>query len=100
MEAMSHMRQKRKRIRRHMLSVIQRNRCVICGGLFRTGTPTLEHVVPRVHGGKQAGNLLLSHAPCNTKRGDAKPTGCMLVMLAAANAHLPRMMAEIGRPLT
>jgi 5-methylcytosine-specific restriction endonuclease McrA len=91
---------KRKRIRRHMLSVIQRNRCVICGGLFRSSARSLEHVVPRSMGGAQAGNLLLSHESCNARRGNTPPTGCMLVMLAAANARLPGMMAQIGRPLS
>lgn len=49
---------------------------------------TFEHVLPRHAGGREKGNLLLTHAKCNERRGDAMPTGCLLIMLDAVNARL------------
>lgn len=66
----------------------QNNICCVCGARFGSGKPTFEHVVPKSQGGKRHGNLLLSHYDCNFHRRDAKPTGCMLIMLAAVNARL------------
>ena len=39
---------------------------------------TREHVVPRVHGGKDAWNIVLAHSACNSRRGSALPSEAML----------------------
>ena len=74
--------------KRHLIRNAQRSRCAICGERFGSQPGTLEHVVPRSKGGKHAGNLLVSHLRCNQRRGDANPTGCMLILLDVVNARL------------
>lgn len=76
------------RERRHMIRTAQRNRCSICGQIFGSEPCTLDHVIPRALGGRHLGNMLVAHRHCNTRRGSAKPTGCMLILLAAVNARL------------
>lgn len=75
----------------------QRERCGACGGRVPpldvycapVNRPTLDHVIPRAAGGKGIlGNLLVMHQRCNALKADRRPTGCELLMLAAANARL------------
>lgn len=61
--------------------------CGICGERLRR-SPSVDHVVPRCHGGRNDGNRIIAHVPCNFRKGDRAPTGCELVMLAAVNARL------------
>lgn len=70
--------------RRHIRK-IQSNRCAICGEVFGSGKPTFEHVVPKALGGKNARNIVLTHERCNTLRGHAMPTGCLLIMRELVN---------------
>ncbi|MYL99591.1 hypothetical protein GR702_17660 [Novosphingobium sp. FGD1] len=92
---------KRKaRLRRDRVALLrqaQRKRCGSCGGRVppvgarcsAANRPTLDHVVPRAAGGANAiGNLLMMHHRCNHAKADRAPTGCELLMLAAANARL------------
>lgn len=74
--------------RRVALRAAQNNRCALCGQIFGGGTPTFEHVVPRHRGGRNYGNLVLTHPRCNMRRADALPTGCLLIMLDVVNARL------------
>jgi 5-methylcytosine-specific restriction endonuclease McrA len=91
---------KRKAGRRQKIAVLrkaQRERCGACGRRVPpldvycapANRPTLDHVVPRAAGGKGIlGNLLVMHHHCNALKADRRPTGCELLILAAANARL------------
>ncbi|EJL30086.1 HNH endonuclease [Novosphingobium sp. AP12] len=91
---------KRKARRRHKIAVLrkaQRERCGACGHRVPpldvycapANRPTLDHVTPRAAGGRRIlGNLLVMHQRCNATKADPRPTGCELLMLAAANARL------------
>jgi 5-methylcytosine-specific restriction endonuclease McrA len=47
-----------------------RYRCVYCGGEFRAGELSLDHVQPRMRGGDHsAGNLVTACRACNTLKG-------------------------------
>jgi 5-methylcytosine-specific restriction endonuclease McrA len=61
--------------------------CGICGQRLRKGA-TVDHVVPRCHGGANNGNRLIAHVGCNFRKRDRMPNGCELVMLAAVNARI------------
>ena len=51
--------------------------------------PTFDHVIPRSRGGRRSlDNFLLKHRRCNEIRGNAPPTGCDLVWLAAVRARV------------
>jgi 5-methylcytosine-specific restriction endonuclease McrA len=60
----------------------QENRCYLCPREFTPDDDaTQDHVVPRAKGGKNAGNILLAHARCNTRKGDRLPTASELAYL-------------------
>jgi 5-methylcytosine-specific restriction endonuclease McrA len=61
--------------------------CGLCGERLRR-SPSIEHVVPRCNGGRNAGNRLAAHTQCNFRKGDRMPTGCELIMLAAVNVRI------------
>lgn len=49
--------------------VKQRHLCALCGG-WMFDTPHVDHVVPLSRGGAHVeGNLQLTHAVCNLKKG-------------------------------
>lgn len=49
-------------------------RCVYCGDRLEIETATLDHVVPRAHGGPHLpGNLVPACAPCNRMKADMLP---------------------------
>lgn len=48
---------------------------------------TLDHVVPKAEGGKEAGNFLPAHTKCNNRKGNRMPTGCELIWLEVINAR-------------
>lgn len=73
---------------RNALRAAQGNRCAVCGKMLGSLQPTFEHVTPVHAGGGSRRNLLLTHFACNQQRGDAMPTGCLLIMLDAVNARL------------
>lgn len=61
----------------------QGNACYLCRREFTPDDDaTQDHVVPRSKGGKNAGNILLAHAWCNTKKADRDPTADELAYLA------------------
>lgn len=74
--------------------------CPLCGDLMphdddedgpddRQMVASIEHVIPRSLGGfNRLGNYVATHRGCNRARGDAPPTGCLLVWLLAVNARL------------
>jgi 5-methylcytosine-specific restriction endonuclease McrA len=85
----------RHRGRMMRLWVAQDGRCGLCGEKMPALTTrnkghrwTVDHVWPRRYGFFNLGSTVLAHGPCNTRKGDRDPTGCELVMLAAANARL------------
>lgn len=88
-------RQRREKVA--ILRQAQRKRCGSCGRRVpppgtkcsRANRPTLDHVVSRAAGGVNGlGNLLVMHHRCNALKADRRPTGCELLMLAAANARM------------
>ena len=83
-------------IRTNRLRRLQRNRCYLCGGEFqapipkgtpdrrrlnREGHPTLDHVWPKSAGHGLYRNKLLTHAPCNARKGDRAPRSCEVLYL-------------------
>jgi len=79
----------RKRQFRLALRRAQFGRCAICGGNMKRGkVHSIDHVVPQSRGGRDVGNLVLAHRPCNEAKANREPTGCELIWLAAVNARL------------
>lgn len=67
----------------------QNGLCGICGfGMGPCQAQTIDHVVPRARGGKNAGNVLLAHSDCNSRKGDRAPTTAERATLAKVNARL------------
>jgi 5-methylcytosine-specific restriction endonuclease McrA len=63
--------------------------CGLCRGPLDELSPaTIDHVVPRVLGGRNAGNVLLAHSACNTIKGGRPPTEKELTTLATVNERL------------
>lgn len=62
--------ERRRGIRARLLAE-HGDRCWLCGAPFRRGeVPTLDHLVPRSHGGPDAAdNFRLAHRTCNVRRG-------------------------------
>src|SRR6267142_2686798 len=59
---------KRRRVRR--LITLRGKDCCLCGMPIVVAEMTLEHVIPKAHGGSNAlKNLSLSHWDCNRRRG-------------------------------
>jgi 5-methylcytosine-specific restriction endonuclease McrA len=49
-------------------------RCVYCAVRLDARTATLDHVMPRAHGGQHdVGNLVAACGPCNRLKGDQLP---------------------------
>lgn len=68
---------------------IQRGRCYLCQEAFgRHRPPTVEHVTPKVLGGRTYRNILLACHPCNSAKADRLPTPAELAYLAEVNAAL------------
>jgi 5-methylcytosine-specific restriction endonuclease McrA len=58
--------------RRKVLWRRQRYRCALCGGGLRWKDATLDHIVPRAHGGSnRLSNLQAVHGRCNRFKGSA-----------------------------
>lgn len=54
---------------------LQDRACYLCHEAFTDDAPpTMDHVWPRARGGKNAGNLLAAHRPCNALKDDRLPT--------------------------
>lgn len=50
--------------------------CFVCGEHVKRGEATAEHVLPISRGGTDdVSNLSISHAACNTKRGNPEVSG-------------------------
>ena len=62
--------------------------CGLCGKYLEIQHLTLDHVVPKVHGGKREGNLLPAHSWCNNQKGDRLPTEIELRRLIDNNARI------------
>jgi 5-methylcytosine-specific restriction endonuclease McrA len=61
--------QKRARLLRNALKLTGDWRCHLCGGELTLETATIDHIKPKIMGGKYSGNLKLAHKECNTQRG-------------------------------
>lgn len=94
----------RARIRREVWEACQ-GRCVYCAELLSRNAMTLDHVLPRARGGRNArSNLVAACEGCNTAKGDAAPrdwwTGMpeaavsFLLLARAAAARLRRLAAR------
>lgn len=74
---------------RDRLFAAQDGLCGLCGGSLPDAyAGTIEHVMPRALGGRNAGNILLAHAECNNIKGCRPPTRDELATLARANDRL------------
>lgn len=63
--------------------------CYLCGRAFSADLPpTREHVVPRVAGGRNHGNILAACTPCNGAKGDRLPHPHEIAILEAINLQL------------
>jgi 5-methylcytosine-specific restriction endonuclease McrA len=63
---------------------IQRWRCALCGKRATKAELTFDHVIPRAKGGRTVwGNLCLSHAFCNSRKGHR------LLAEAGMQLHIP-----------
>lgn len=63
----------RPKTRQRIAAVIKRDgrACFYCGLDVEEGEETLEHIVPRAHGGPHhVANLALAHEPCNQEAGN------------------------------
>ena len=50
------------------------NSCQYCGNVFLSDDLTLDHVVPKAHGGKKSWkNIVTACKPCNQKKGSRTP---------------------------
>lgn len=68
-----------------VLMIVQKRRCYICNKFmcgkvrkkgynkqkFKYRKATRDHVFPKSLGGKGHGNIVLAHAECNSRRGNA-----------------------------
>ena len=77
----------------HVLHRAQGGFCAICGGKINRmhDMVNFDHVWPvaRTRGvPRTKGNILLAHKQCNSRKGHQRPTGCEIIMLAAANRAL------------
>lgn len=77
---------------RERLFEAQRGLCGICGALiYAASEGTIDHVLPRALGGKNAGNVVLAHARCNNAKAARPPTRRELETLALVNERLASM---------
>ena len=62
----------KKKIIKAKLMRKQKN-CFYCGCILTKENRSIDHVFPKVHGGKSIkGNLVLSCKSCNNKKGESK----------------------------
>lgn len=96
-----------RRQRQHLISELwaaQSGRCAGCGGLLvplgwlteEGQQVSIDHVWPRSLGGPDnAANFVLMHKICNSNRGNAQPTGCLLIWNELARAWLGESRHDI-----
>lgn len=70
---------------------LQNQRCYLCAEPF-TKNATMDHVVPRVRGGANAGNVLAAHPRCNVLKDSRMPFACEVLFLGVIN----ELMREPG----
>lgn len=70
---------------------LQNQRCYICAEPF-TKNATMDHVVPRVRGGANTGNVLAAHPKCNVLKDSRMPFACEVLFLGVIN----ELMLEPG----
>jgi 5-methylcytosine-specific restriction endonuclease McrA len=62
------------KLNRRNLFARDRNRCQYCGRIFPTNDLSIDHVVPRAHGGGDSWeNLVCACIKCNAKKGGRTP---------------------------
>lgn len=79
-----------------------RHTCQFCGKILTAGELTLDHVMPRSHGGKSTWeNLVACCYPCNNRKGDRTPDQASMKLMRQprpfnlhTNRHLMRLMAH------
>jgi len=58
------------------------NHCQYCGSLFSNSELSMDHVIPRSHGGRTTwDNIVAACIPCNTKKGDRTPEQASMRLL-------------------
>lgn len=68
--------------RHNLITLRDKSACCYCGGKFPMHMLTMDHVVPRCHGGKTRwGNLVSSCLICNQKKGGRNPKEAMMPLL-------------------
>lgn len=85
---------------RERLYRAQDGMCGLCGGeIYDPREGTLDHVIPRALGGRNAGNLLLAHGRCNNAKADRPPTSRELATLAEVNERLSEANSDAAGSL-
>ena len=63
-----------RKAKRHRIYARDKYRCVWCTAELGAGVPTLDHVLPRSHGGtNESHNLITACGGCNSERGELTP---------------------------
>lgn len=76
------------------------NRCQYCGCRPGTAELTIDHVVPRAHGGQSSwDNCVLACVSCNRRKADRTPRQAHMQLLAEPKAPRwsPTMAIPVGR---
>lgn len=61
---------RRNRLKKSLFNGTPTQPCCYCGRLLTFKKATLEHLIQRSKGGKQANNLAIACRPCNNYRGN------------------------------
>jgi 5-methylcytosine-specific restriction endonuclease McrA len=76
-----------------------KNRCQYCGKRFATSELSLDHVIPRMLGGKTIWeNIVCACAACNVKKGGRTPksAGMKLIKKPVKPKHNPLVHVHLG----
>ena len=74
------------------------HRCMYCGTRFGSESLTLDHVIPRSHGGRNEwSNLVAACNKCNHRKADRTPEEAGMFLIRRplpANIHTPRFVLK------
>jgi len=91
----------RLRFNRRNVFARDRNQCQYCGVQFPTSELSLDHVVPRSHGGEMSWeNIVCCCVRCNVKKGGRTPreANMKLTREPVRPKHSPLLAVKLGNP--